>query len=220
MNKPKKNKSPIITSIETQKNNPQRKSVFLDGKFWKGIDEEILIRFKLEVGKPINKKEIERIIFWEETGKAKIRAVKFITPRMRSRKEIEDRLIKYGYEGRLITKVIQWLESLNYVDDNKFMEMWIKERALKNYGRIRIEQELSQKGFERAEIREKISKIYPDEEEFKRAFEIGKKKLKSFQGLNGASRKRKLWRFLLSRGFSYDLSEEVCRDLISIDNEF
>jgi hypothetical protein len=43
----------IITKIETQKRNPKRRSVFINGKFAFGLDEEVLYKLGVKKGESL-----------------------------------------------------------------------------------------------------------------------------------------------------------------------
>ena len=86
--------SPKITVIERQKRRSRRCSLFIDGNFVCGVDEEIVLKLNLEVGQEVDEAQIRRIIFKEEARKAKDYALNLLSFRPRSTKEVRDRATK------------------------------------------------------------------------------------------------------------------------------
>jgi len=55
-------KKKIITRIEAQKKNPRRRSVFIDGKFAFGLDEEVVSKLGLKKEEALTESRIEEIL--------------------------------------------------------------------------------------------------------------------------------------------------------------
>ncbi len=86
-------------------------------------------------------------------------------------------------------------------------------------GRYRLEQELIQKGIDK-ELIEKTLSNYREEEEIELAKELTQRKLtRSYQNLDKITTKRRLYGFLQRRGFSYDIIQEVMKELRGVDDE-
>ena len=86
----------IITSIEEQKNNKNKVSVFIDSVFSFGITKEELISLKLSKNKEISQEELDRIKNYIIFEKAKNRAFKILSFRQYSKLELKNKLSEIG----------------------------------------------------------------------------------------------------------------------------
>lgn len=209
-----------ITDIKLQKRHFKRRSIFVNNEFLCGVDEEIVAVLGLKVGQEVDKKRIKEILHKEEIKRAKDYAFKLLSYRPRSIKEIQDRLKKKDYSSKIILEVIKSLKRLKFLNDKEFARMWVESRIkTRPMGRYRLYQELIQKGIDR-DLIEKILNDYREEEEIKLARELAQRKLKrSYQNLDEVTTKRKLYGFLQRRGFSYDIIQEVMKELKGTENE-
>ncbi|HVP36889.1 MAG TPA: RecX family transcriptional regulator [Terriglobales bacterium] len=204
---------PRITKIEPQKKNPKRRSVFIDERFAFGLDEEIVYRYNLKVGQELEQKEIDKIIESETKKEAKDTALGFLSYRMRSEKEVRDKLKKKEFAQNLIDEVIKDLKRVNLVDDHEFASAFVRDRISNSpRGKILLKQELWKKGIKKEIIEKALKEFFKDEdEELVLAKELLQKRKKRYVGLDENVAKRRLMSFLLRRGFSYDIVKQVLR---------
>ncbi len=126
----------------------------------------------------------------------------FLSYREYSKYELEQRLKKKGYEINNIYSVLDRLESLNYINDERFAEKWIKDRLnLKPRGKNLIRKELKEKGINK-KIIDKLINIYISENvERKMALKLAKKWLEKKEYKKNID-KIKLQRYLYGKGFN------------------
>lgn len=91
--------------------------------------------------------------------KAKDYCFKLFRFRLRSEKEIRDKLKRRQFCKDIIEDVIRYLKSLNYINDSVFAKNWIESRIQKPFGLRRIIYELREKGISGRIIEEEISKL-------------------------------------------------------------
>jgi len=204
---------PRITKIEPQKKNPKRRSVFLDERFAFGLDEEVVYKYGLKVGQELEQKKIDQIIEAETKKEAKEIALRFLSYRMRSEKEVRDKLKKKEFAEDLIIEVIKDLKRVNLVDDYEFASAFIRDRISNNpRGKILLKQELWKKGIKKEIIEKSLREYFKDENlELILAKELLQKRKKRYENLDENVAKRRLMSFLLRRGFSYDIVKQVLR---------
>ena len=83
-----------ITNIEPQKKNPKRVNIFIDGEFAFGISLESKIINKLRINDELNEEKTQRLIFDDQVERLYEKAIKFLSYRPRSEKEIKDNLLQ------------------------------------------------------------------------------------------------------------------------------
>lgn len=193
----------IITKIEKQKNNNKMYSIFLNNEFAFSIDEVNLIYFKLKENEILTEEKYTKILDNILLKKAKDTALKYLSYKMRTEKQIKEKLISKEFPESIINKVINILKKYNYINDDIFAKYFIKDKInIKGYGLFKIKYELKSLG-----ICEKIYNKYLKDEIFlaeeKKAIELIQKKMKKIDILN-YKEKEKLYSYLLRRGFSFD----------------
>ncbi|UCB52906.1 MAG: hypothetical protein JSV10_02095, partial [Candidatus Zixiibacteriota bacterium] len=72
-------KNKTITRIQAQKKDPRRRSVFIDGKFAFGVDEEVVSRLGLERGEDLTERRIKEILQQKSENEAKNAALRFLS---------------------------------------------------------------------------------------------------------------------------------------------
>lgn len=195
----------LITSVEKQKNNQKRYSIFIDNEFAFGLDEIDVLYYKLKENEEISEEKLKRIKESIVLSKAKDTAMRFIGYKARTKKEVTEKLKEKEFSNEITDEVIALLEKYNYINDEAFARAYIKERFnSKGYGALRISYELKHKGIADDIINEALSDMSLNEEE--RAVLLIKKKLayKSIDIQNDLKEKQRLYGYLARRGFSYD----------------
>ena len=132
----------------------------------------------------------------------------FLKFRPRTEKEIRDYLykkIKSKHWSRDdAEKVIEELRSEDLIDDKKFVDWFVRNRTtLKPKGQRMLTRELRQKGISDELIEKYFSENIVDEESL--AFKILEKRWPRYKNLSSQKRFEKAGRFLMSRGFNFDL---------------
>lgn len=139
-------------------------------------------------------------------------ALRFLSYRPRSEKEIRDKLkIKYqksniGNLTLLIDKVIQKLKEKKFINDEEFAKGWIESRQrFKPRSSRLIKIELKQKGIDQ----ELIEQLFADRgsqvvDDLENAKKLVEKRIGRLRGLNKQKIYEKLGRHLASKGFSWN----------------
>lgn len=207
---------PIITKIEFQKKNDNRVNIFLDGEFAFGLNADLVYEYKLERGKEIENDFIEDVLKAEEKKKAENYSLILLSSRVRTEKEIIQKMKLKGYEEDTIQGVIKKLTELGYINDEVFAEMYTEDKQkLGKLGGNRIKQELMQKGVSR-EIAQKVVEERTDkDEEYETALEIGTRK---YEQTYHKDEKRKAYQklsaFLVRKGYSFDIVSRVVKEIL------
>ncbi len=199
-----------ITQISVQKKNPHRRSIFLDGEFSFGLNDEIVAKYNLRVGSELEDADLPQILRKEEALKAKDAALNYLSVRARSRKEIVDKLTQKGYDRNIVAQVADDLEAVGLVNDLEFSRAWVKERLqIRPRGRRMLGQELWQKGIAKEVAEKTIQEAFEKLDEGQLATELLKKRLSRYQGLEKNKAKRRMTDFLLQRGFDWETVKEA-----------
>lgn len=150
----------------------------------------------------------------------KQRALSLISRRIHSEKEIFIKLKVKSYDERLIKIVLNDLKSISFIDDKYFAKHYIEEKLQgKKWGMNKIRAALFSKGVSSNIIDEVISEFDNTENNIELVDELARKKLEQLKKRNLDEKKnyQKVIAFLLSRGFDYSLSAEVCNKIMKQD---
>src|SRR3989344_7197133 len=127
-------------------------------------------------------------------------ALKFLSYRPRSRKEITDFLRKKTSDTTLIDQTISKLENLKLINDEEFAKWLIESRSRSRpRGTRLLAQELKQKGIDAETINDYRMTTNDEIALAEKALE---KKVNYWFRLPEREFNQKAWRFLMTRGFS------------------
>src|ERR1700709_459622 len=96
-----------ITSIKQQVKNPERASLFVDGKYSFSLSLNELVAEKLKINQEIDEAELKRLKKLSEDGKLKNRAMEWVMNRPRSIRELRDYLYRKKAEPEQITGITE-----------------------------------------------------------------------------------------------------------------
>jgi regulatory protein len=204
-----------ITDIQVQKKYPSRRSIFLDGRFFCGVSEDVAVKFHLERGMEIDEDELKELLYEEELSKAKSYVYRILARRMYTIKEIRDKLVEREYVEKIIEDVIATLERYGYLNDRTYAEEWIESRMRsKPKGKIALKRELERKGIDRSIIEDALSQAFDQSKEAEMALDLARRKVRSYNADDPVAAKRKLQSFLIRRGFDFETVKDVIEQVI------
>jgi regulatory protein len=132
---------------------------------------------------------------------------------LRSQKEIEERLKRKGFEEKLIKETVGFLKEKHFIDDEIFAKNWIEWRLRNSLGIRKIRQELRAKGVPQAVIDNKVQEIGPGFPEEEIVSTIARERFIKLKDIEPNSAKRRIYAYLLRRGFSPDTVIEAINRL-------
>ena len=205
-----------ITKIEIQKRNKDRYSIYIDGDYSFGVYENVLIKYGLRKGMKIEDDFLEDVLKKEEQECANGYALKLLNFKMRTTEEVRRRMREKEYTDDIIDTTIDYLNYLNYLDDEDYARKFIRDKSnLKNMGKERIKRELYMKGIDNEVINNEIEDLVDDDDEYEKAKEIAIKKLETtYKNDDKNARYRKLGGLLQRRGYSMNVVMPLLKELL------
>ncbi len=208
-------KSGKITALKQQVKNRDRISVFIDGKYAFGIWTDLVLSHKLHVGKELSEVNLVDLSHNETLLKGRSTALRYLTYAFRTEHQIREHLRQKGYSGEEINCVVQNLEDLGYIDDQKYaFEYAVARFKNKKFGPARIRRELTEDGVSQDCITRAIAAGVQSD-----ALTTSAKKLvERFQTqVHGSllERKKKLVDYLIRRGYEYNTAIELVQEVLS-----
>lgn len=148
--------------------------------------------------------------------RAKNNAYALLRQRPRSEHEIRSRLKRKGYSEALIEEIVADLKRIGDIDDARFASFWVESRMRTNpMGDIGLKHELKEKGISESLVEAVLSDKKTKYDEYETALGMAKEQFERLKKLDRRKASKRVYDFLLRRGFSYDVIRRVVDGLIN-----
>lgn len=203
----------LITKLERQKKNHKRFNLYLDGEFYCGLYDDTLLKYGIASGDEVTEKQIEEIRGFDEYIYGKKIAFDYLSYRIRTISEIRKRLKKTKLQDETINKVISHLKELKLVDDEAFARQLVAEKIKnKPAGKRMIEKKLFEMGIPKQVGESVLDELLDEETEKSLALKVYEKFSPKISGLDKQEARKKIFAKLASRGFNFDIINEIIRE--------
>ncbi|MFQ5839544.1 MAG: regulatory protein RecX [Candidatus Methylomirabilales bacterium] len=133
---------------------------------------------------------------------AKHAALRLLTIRSRSRRELAGRLRARGFATAQVQEVVDEFSRLGFLNDAALARNWARDRAArKGFGRRRINRELREKGIDERLIRDALDEVFRDLAEEALARRVAQRRWVILRHLPPPTARRRLAAYLNRRGF-------------------
>lgn len=140
-------------------------------------------------------------------------ALRFLKIRPRSVQEMRTKLLKKNFAADEVEREIEYLKSIELLDDRAFSASWIRYRLARPFGFRRIITELKAKGIAEDIIAQAVSNAKGDYNEQETIEDVTSRRLERLSGIDPLKRKKRISDYLLRRGFSMDSVIKVIKKL-------
>ena len=146
--------------------------------------------------------------------KAKSYIFYLLSIKSRTKKEIIDKLKRKEYNIDIINEAIKEVEELDYINDKKYaLDFASDSLNFKKYGKNLVKRKLFLKGIDKNTIDETIEKVFGKVNEFDMAYDLAKRKLRSYGKKDNKTLARRLQGFLIRRGYSFDAAIKTIKKI-------
>lgn len=192
-----------ISDIQVQKKNTSRFSLFTDNQFLVGVSEATLTDLNLKKGVEVTPSLFDRIIESEQKFAAREYFFRILSRRDHSRKELKDKAYKKGYSGSYINVILDEFEQKEYINDRKFALKYTADKfEFNNWGPYKIRNQLFKKGISKSVVEECIVEVFGPSAVKDSMRDLILKKRKSYQREPDHKRKKKIFDFLMRKGYN------------------
>ena len=188
-----------ITSIKQQIKNPERASLFVDGKYSFSLTLNDLVAEKLKINQEITDADLKRLVKLSEDGKLKARVLEWLLNRPRSSRELSDYLYRKKADPDQSEMLTEYFRGKGYLDDEVYAKWLIDMRRRGGKSDRIIRGELAKKGVDRSIVQEVMSQHEGNERALLRQLVEKKRHLSRYK-----NDEQKFKMFLLRQGFNYD----------------
>ena len=189
-----------ITALRAGKGRRKRVNIFLDGEYAFSLEAEVAVKEGLRVNQELSSERIEEISSADNYRRCYNAAALFLSYRPRSEPELRERLVKRGFPGESIDRVVARLKEQGLVDDTAFAKFWTENRdSFSPRSRWLTGLELRRKGVPEDIIGKVVSTLDDEDSAYRAAF----KKARNLPRYDYRSFRRRLGEHLQRRGFGY-----------------
>jgi regulatory protein len=205
----------VITKITKQKKSSKRFNLYVDDEFACGLGVDTVAKYGLSAGDKISKKTLDELLGFDEYIYAKKISYDLLSFRLRSVKEIRDKLRAKKISPKMIDKAISHLSDLNFLNDEEFAKQFIiGKTASKPLGKNLIRQKLIQFGISGEIIDKTMEEYYEEKQEKDYAGKIFQKYSRRLKKGENLKNKVKSFGYLARKGFNFDIINEIIRENI------
>lgn len=179
------------------------------------LNYNIFEKYKVSVDMDFSENEIQEMKYFSDIERAKSRAINYISGKLKTKYEVRLKLKEKDFTEDIIDEVIDILEKEEYLNDRLYCEVFIEDKKqLNGYGKNKIKSLLIQKGISKSVFEDFLDE-FEYEEEFDNALKMGIKKLNLLSNEEDVfKKKQKLINYLAYRGFSFDVINDVLREIL------
>lgn len=210
----------VITKIEVQKNKKDRVNVYIDEEYSFSCSMELVYSHELKKNKIVDVDEIKDVVSDDNYIYCKETALKIIERTLKTEKEVEIKLRQKGFEENLIDKAINFLKKYDFVNDNKYIKCYVKEKIKKD-GKNKIKYNLMKKGIREDLIEKELNEVNIDKQQYYNTLmELARKKYEilSKKEADKLKVKKKICDYLLRKGYLWEEIKPVLNDLLKINH--
>ena len=186
--------TPVVTGLRERKRG--RVAVELDGRPWRVLPANVIVRTGLAVGRPLDRTTARELAREIRRAKALAAATRSLAASDRSERALEQRLARAGHSAAAREDAIAALARAGAIDDNRLAESRARQLARRGYGDAAIRADLRRRLIEPEEAASAVAALEPEAERLRRV-------------LDGQARTPALLRRLSARGFSREAVDEV-----------
>ena len=191
-----------VSDIKVQKKNSFRFSLFIQDKFLIGVSDSTLTRFNLRKGTLVTPEILRELIKEEDTWALKEYFIRLLGRRDHARNELRDKARKKGYPLTTIEEVLDELTEKKYINNRSFAKKFAHDKfEFNKWGINKIRAELFKKGISEREINIVLATI-SDVDQLETVRELVEKNKRKFRRAEPTKRRKKIFDFLLRKGYS------------------
>lgn len=130
---------------------------------------------------------------------AEMAAMNYLARMEHCRFGLYQKLIKKGIEKNAVNRALDYLESIQYLDDERFAEAWLRSRSIDHYeGRRKLSSELASRGVDKEAIGNALDEFFESHDQLEICAKAYRKVLRFQKDEN------KIKASLMRSGFSYN----------------
>lgn len=186
------------------------------------LSYEVMLKNGLRTGMELSESHFSLLIRENQKFFIKKSAYNLLARRHHSVREIKNKLRAKKYDLDLIEIVIDELITGKLLDDDQFAKLFAEEKLrTASWGKSKLKAELIKKGISNDIIAVVLDEMINEDDQLSSAIKLAERKYKSLKNRALEKQKllQKLYAFLLSKGYNYDVSKRAVESLFNLSFE-
>lgn len=195
-------------------------TVFFDNGEKLVLHKDVLYQSGLRKGDEISSDRFSALNLEETFYLIKQKAFRLLQRRIHTAKELHTKLRQKFSDDTLIKKCVKELQQKGFINDKEFALAFVSEKQKsKKWSRARLKSEMIKRGISSEIINEVLNETFSAEKEENSARELAEKKYRQLVRKETDNKKlfQKLIMYLQSKGYDFEMSSEVVKDILKID---
>ena len=187
-----------------------RQSILLDDGRSFVYSDEACLSAGVRVGAVADEAYLQQLDIAEQRTSAHESAIRLLSYRARSEREVRSRLAQRGIGADIIAEELQRLRAAGLLDDEAFAKMWVQERVqLAPRGERLLRNELRAKGISA----DSIDVATGDVDDHATALSLARTRARKLSSASYDEFRRKVGGLLRRKGFDYVVTSSVLREV-------
>lgn len=195
----------VVSEMQPQRKKKDRYNIYIDGDYAASLSAETCVVYGIKTGSGIREETLQEAVMRDNTRYAFDTAANLLSHKMRTRKELTDRLTERGIDPDAIEAAMDKLEGYGYVDDVGYAREFVDSAIhARKYGRKVVQHKLKQKGIDDDIIEQAMQTFTCEiEKDIAKAYLSALRRQYSSEPAD--KKRKKTFAALQRRGFDYDI---------------
>jgi regulatory protein len=205
-----------ITKISVQARNPERVNLYVDGKFYRGLDRLVALKLGLKSGLTLNPRLIDNLETTQSENSAWEWALRSLQVSPKSIRDMRMKL-KRKFEPELVESIMKKLENADLLNDERFAERLVGDLARRGTkSKKEISLKLRQKGIADDIAKKALGQVDSETDSVLKLTLAKNRGLR--EDLPWRERYEKIVSYLARKGFSYaDIRRVVTKENLDLN---
>lgn len=150
-----------IIKFQKCKNNQYK--IIMDNTLEMKLYDDVIVKYNLLAHKDMDEKRFQEVTKYNDSLDGYYKAIKYISTKMRSKREIENYLTKQNFSKEIVESTVTRLEKDGYINSKVYLEAYINDAInLTKKGPYAIKKDLEKLGFREEEVIPYLDKVSHD----------------------------------------------------------
>ena len=196
----------LITEVRVLSKDKNRVAISLDGDYFGTLSLEVAVKNNLKPNMFIDEVKLENLQKESESKLAWEKALKLVSTRYKTQKEIYQYLQEKEFSPNVIFATIEKLNEYHFIDDKRYAESYVSHKINKD-GPKKIKQELLGKGVSESIVDEVLGAVDSQDQVI---VNLVNKYMKNKE--NTKENYIKMFRYMQGKGFDYEQVKNAIKD--------
>ena len=189
----------------------------MDGAPFATVEVGLTTKLGLRIGLEIEEIVVRKLIAADEVVRARDYALGLLLSRIYTKPQMIEALEKNGFCSHAVNETIENLEQLGHIKDEKYAKIWVNNRRrTRPTSKMIMRRELTGQGVDKSTADHVLAKI-DDADETMLALQVARKQVNRYKSLTPHVAKRRLYAFLIRRGFDHETVGQVMRQVLAME---